>query len=177
IDHPAGHVSSAARWVRGRVAIASGDVSTAIEDANRITDYAIAGGNDEVLFLGLALSALAYHRTGDGSESEKAQNRFLARWRAVGRMLTSAYVLVEVCAAVGDSDDVRQAAASLPQGTRWREALTTIIEHRYSDSVQAFQQIGSQPLEAAAYLLAAHQAADARQTAQSAEFAKHALSF
>jgi predicted ATPase/class 3 adenylate cyclase len=177
IDHPAGQVASAARWVRGRLAIASGEITTAIDDANRITNYAIAGGNDEVLFFGRALSAIAYHRTDDGSESDNALNRFLDRWRQVGGMLSSAYVLAEVSAAIGDRDSVRQAAALLPQGTRWREALTTIVEHRYTDSAQAFQEIGSQPLQAGAYLLAAHQAADARQTAQSAQFAEQALSF
>jgi class 3 adenylate cyclase len=165
-----------ARLTRGRIEICAGETSRARRDAEEMVTAAAKSRNDELLFYGLALQALTSARQAP-PEARAACRRLFARWHEIGGMPNQAPTLAEVAVIAGQSDALRDAATLLADTSRWKPALIAMADERYSDAAQAYEAIGSQPLEASAYLLAAHQAAGAGQLAHATTYAEHALAF
>ena len=74
-------------------------------------------------------------------------------------------------------DEIRDAALSLPEASRWRDALLAIADQHYADAATLYNEIGSRPLAADAHLLAARQAADEGRTADAHQHAEAVLAF
>jgi tetratricopeptide (TPR) repeat protein len=177
IDHPAETVAAEARWVRGRIGLARGDPSLALEDAERIVERAMIGWNDEILIQGLALLAVAHHARGDPEAAAGACQRFFDRWKEIGGLPNQAPAVAALAVVSNQHDALREATMLLPDASRWKPALTAIVEKRYTDAATTYGEIGSLPLAAEAYLLAARQAADAAGHADATQYAEQALSF
>jgi class 3 adenylate cyclase/tetratricopeptide (TPR) repeat protein len=177
VGDPAAQIAAYARWSRGRMALAQGDAAVALEDAAVITDYATRSGYHEMLFNGLALSAVAHHATEDATAANQACQRFLGRWQAIGGMFAATHALAELAAISEQHDALGRASALLPDASRWKPALIAIAQHRYEDAARVYQEIGSQPLAAQGHLLAARRAAQDGRHAAAKREAEQALAF
>ena len=59
----------------------------------------------------------------------------------------------------------------------WRDALLLIADARYAEAAELYEQIGSQPLAADAYLLAAQEESTEGRTSDAARHAEAVLAF
>ena len=151
-----------ARVVSGRLELGCGRITHALGDADDIIGYAEGIGNDQLLYTGLALQARCLSAAGRPAEALEACQRLLAIWHESGGSIAGAIELCEVAdilAAAGRLDDVGAAAASLPEASRWRDALLAIADEDYSRAAAVYERIGSQALAANAHLLAAGRSA------------------
>jgi class 3 adenylate cyclase len=177
INHPAAVVTRDALWVRARIAAARGDFGTAREDSDRGLDGA-AGAGSEVRLVGLAVAALVYHASGDSSTTQEMTQGFFKLWPDSDRVVgIPAVALAELASVSDDHAAIHNAATQVPDGSRWQPALIAMAEERYADAASAYAEIGSRPLEAAAYLRGSRQAANAGEAARAADYAERALGF
>ena len=134
------------------MAVAAGEPARSAEFAGEMLDYATATSDDETLFYALALGAMVKPESASGS---KQADRLFERWKEIGGMLSSAHVLAELAPMTDRAADIGAAAALLPDGSRWRIALTAIAEGRFANAADLYREMGSKPLQAMAHLLAA----------------------
>jgi tetratricopeptide (TPR) repeat protein len=163
-----------ARWTRGLITLARGDDAVAKDDAEVVLTYATSSGNDETLFQGLALQALAQP---DAPEVSAICQRFLSRWREIGGLAHQALALAELAVVPSQDEVLSEAATLLPDASRWKPALLAIANQRYADAAQLYAEIGSLPLEAGAYMLAATNVAQAGRHEEAASYVERALAF
>jgi hypothetical protein len=171
---------SGARLVRGRISLAHDQTQDALADATAIISYATSSGNDELLYSGLALEARCHHAQGLDTDALAASRRYLTRWRDTGGMVNRAIELGEITPILVSAalhSDIRDAAALLPQASRWRDALLLIADQEYAEAAALYTQIGSHPLAADTHLLAAHKATIEGRAADAAPHAQAVLTF
>jgi class 3 adenylate cyclase len=168
------------RIVRGRISLARRDTEAALEDAEAITRFATATQDDEMLFEGLALHSRIHAARGDLEAARVSGDRYLRRWHDRDGLLNRAITLCELAPvlAVTDGDsDIRQAAVLLPNECQWRDALLLTADQRYAEAADVYEQLGSQPLAADAYLLAAQAAAADGRASDAARYAQAVQAF
>ncbi len=170
-------VATYAQWTRGRVVLAQGDLAVAQNDAQLMLEYAAANDYDEDLFPALALTALTGQALGDAEAARAACTRFLARWGEIGGLTSMAPTLVELAAVPCHEEELGDAAALLPETSRWKQALVAIAERRHDDAAERYREMGSRPLEAGAHLLGARHAAGQGGHADAARHAEAAMAF
>jgi class 3 adenylate cyclase len=166
--------------VRGRLALAQDRAEEALMEAIAQSLYATSTGNDEDFYYGEALVARCQHAHGTDAEALAATERFLVRWYSSGGFFARALELCELAPILvrhGRNEDIRRAATLLPEACRWRDALLLTAEERYADAALRYAEIGSHPLAADAYLLAAHQASEQGRQVDAASHAATVLAF
>jgi len=155
------------RVTHGRIALGRGHVAEAIDHADALLRFAASNENDEALYYGLALKALAHTAAGQPEQAGQACDRFLARWLETEAFTSRAIELCEIApilATAGRGADIEGAAKLLPSASRWRDALLLIASERYADAAALYEEIGSGQLAAEMHLLAAGRAADEGRT-------------
>ncbi len=170
-------VATYAQSTRGRIALAQGDLAVAEEDVESMLEYAAVNDYDEELFPALALAAHTAQALGNIEAARAARRRFHARWEQIRGLTTTAPQLAEFAAIPGDEEALAEAAALLPDASRWKHAVIAIAAGRHQDAADRYREIGSHPLEAGAHLLGAHHAAGHGRHADAARHAERALAF
>jgi class 3 adenylate cyclase len=166
--------------VRGRIALAQGHVEEALTDATDYILYARDTEGDEDFYYGEALDARCHHAQGKDAEALATTERFLARWHNSGGFTGRALELCELAPILvrhSRHDDIRGAAALLPEACRWRDALLLTADQRYGEAALLYAEIGSRPLAADAHMLAADQASDEGRLTDAAQHARAVLTF
>ena len=174
---PSSFVAQQGHMTRGRIVLAQGNAALALQDAEAILDYAVSGRNDEWLLQGLAIDALARHRSDETEQAGFSATRFLDRWQEIGGMPAVAPALAELARLPNIHDRLGQAAALLPDASRWKDALAAIAEGRSTDAAKIYHEMGSKPLEAQAHLLVAQHVSGQGRSAEAAPHAQRALDF
>ncbi len=159
LDDPARFHAMAARNIRGRLALAAGDMDTARADANDNIEFGESADNHEFLCPGLALLAATERVAGDRAASERAITRYLEAWHAAGG--STPPTLAEVALVqIGDgsNDAIIGAALILDERVHWRAPILALAHGHYEEAVRMFEVIGSSPLTAEADFRAATRA-------------------
>ena len=180
MDTTPGYNRIAASTVSGPIALARGDFQTTLSDAEAITAYAASTGNNDAYFHGMALATANHSAQGHRDDALRTCQQFLTRWHEAGGMTSRATELCEIAPTLANAsrhDEIRDAALSLPEASRWRDALLAIADQHYADAATLYNEIGSRPLAADAHLLAARQAADEGRTADAHQHAEAVLAF
>ena len=166
---------------RGRILLARGDATAALDSATAVIRYGEGSANDQFLFDGVALAAGCHHAMQDDQASLVAANRFLSHWNdghaTMGDETIALCALVPILARADRHDDIRHAASLLPDICRWRDALLHTADQHYAEAADVYTQIGSHPLAADAHLLAAQKATTEGRTSDAARHAEAVLTF
>ena len=166
---------------RGRILLARGDATAALDSATAVIRYGEGSANDQFLFDGVALAAGCHHAMQDDQASLVAANRFLSHWNdghaTMGDETIALCALVPILARADRHDDIRHAASLLPDICRWRDALLHTADQHYAEAADVYTQIGSHPLAADAHLLAAQKASTEGRTSDAARHAAFVLAF
>jgi tetratricopeptide (TPR) repeat protein len=150
--------AASARAVRGHVGVARGDVSGATIDADFLVGQAEALKNAEILLTGLALRALCQDAAGDQPGALTTCDVFIDEWRRCGGLLGRLENLAEIAPILASAERYRDLVSitnEVAMPGRWTDAIVAIAERRFTDAATTYRAIGSQPNEAAAYMLAA----------------------
>ncbi|MDX6309324.1 MAG: hypothetical protein QOI06_2370 [Nocardioidaceae bacterium] len=167
----------AARSTRGHIVLARGDATQALADATAMLDYATSVANDELLIKAMTLLALAQQTSGDANSADATCRSLFARWHERGGLPNMASALAELQVIPSQHTAIAAASALLPDASGWKGALIAITQRRYAEAQRLYQQIGSQPLEAAAQLLAAQDAASKGRFGEAQREAQQAIVF
>lgn len=169
--------ASLAAWPSGCIAVARGDTGLALRHGQMMIDFGVSTADDESLLRGLTLIATAGYARGEHKKANAARERFLAHWDEVGTVPGAASAAAELASIPAPDDAIRHLGDSLPGASRWGQVLTAIGDHRYVDAAYLYLEIGSQPLEAAAHLLAAHDLLQLGHSVEATHHARLALTF
>jgi tetratricopeptide (TPR) repeat protein len=176
-DDASQYIAGDARWTRGRILLARGDLSTPFAYATERLDAGVRAAHEEWLMEGFALRIITLIAAGKTREAAETCSQLFDRWRDVGGMAASSDALAEVATTGLEPDRVGEAAALLPAISRWKPALLATSDCRFAEAAIAFKELGSAPLEAASHLRAAEQAVEQGRSAQANHHARLALEF
>jgi class 3 adenylate cyclase/tetratricopeptide (TPR) repeat protein len=168
-----------ARFTRGLIALARGDVERALADAEEMSAYAASSHNAEARTMGHGLHAVAMLQAGAGESAEAAIAEFLTTWPSggpSGRAPVLAEVAVSPARRSADAD-VAAGAEILPDESRFRAPIRGVCDGHDGASAVLFGEIGSRPLEAHAHLRAAQAAHAAGRHTDANDHARRALAF
>ena len=159
VDDPARFHSVTARNIRGRLALASGDIETALSDARENVDFGRSASNHEFLCPGLVLQAAAQLAAGEASAADDSIAQYFETWRGAGGSTPPALAELAVLLARPDRlDNVAEAADMLDEAIRWRAPILALADGRYAEAANLFGELAAGPLAAEAHLLSARQA-------------------
>ena len=158
VDDTNRFTSITARNIRGRLALASGDVETALLDARDNIDFGHSTSNHEFLCPGLALQAAAKVAAGEAEDVAESLAEYFRVWHGADGSTPPALAEVAILLAEQDSiDGIADAAHILDAANRWRAPIIALAERRFADAAHLFGDVGASPLAAEADLLAARQ--------------------
>src|SRR5262245_2773716 len=158
-ERGAGHyLEGLFRWYRGRIRLARGDRSGALDDAARALEFSRAARDPQLVIPSLAFQArLLWELDEDGAEPAALE---LVE-RSDGLKLNVAYdwfpEATAVLQAFGRRAELDRLAASTPVPTRWRDAGLALGRGEPMEAAGIFGEIGARPQEAEAHLLAARE--------------------
>ncbi len=177
IRHPAQQIAAFAVEPRCLVSLARGETTVAGIDAEDAIRYGRQAENLQSLFAGMVLCALVHDATGSAADAVRACDAALARWNEVGGLANMAHALAYFALLDGREEAVGHAASTLHHSNRWKRPLLFTAEGRHVEAAAAFADIGSKPLEAAAWLRAARAAERSGEQLRAREHAQRALRF
>jgi class 3 adenylate cyclase len=171
---------AAARLLLARVLAPRAGGGTSRADVMTTIEYGRESGNDELLLEALAMQATVCSLDGDPEGGRRALQEFLDVAQPLDGFPGSPSMLAEA-ALVADVNAQREQIAALltriPASSRWTRAIAATLDGRHAEAADRYREIGSRPLEAAAHLLAAEDAAADRRFAEAAAQARAALAF
>ena len=145
----------------GYMKLAHGEALEALLPAAAAIRYAESSDNDELLYYGTSLDACC-HQALDGKGAALRGVRqvpgALARTGGLSGRALELCKIAPILAIADRNAAVRDAAMLLPTACRWREGLLLTADRRYVDAAALYENVGSRPLAADMYLLAARQA-------------------
>ena len=151
LDDPNWTVAGYTRWTRARLALARGEIDTALGDARMFFDF--AERNDAIIWLfgALIVQALAADAAGDTAEADRACRRLFATWAGLrGFPPFFAFWVSDLIVLPRQQGALADAASCLPETVPWKHALTAVGEGRFDDAAGMYRAMGSRTLEAAA---------------------------
>ena len=143
-----------ARFVRGRISLARGESSGALEDSARGLDMGRRAGHPWVVVAALALHARVLEEAGRPEEAETLVDELLSLWPE--RCSTSYWVadLGFTLRALRRGERLQAAAQAVRTESRWLEAATSAT---FAGAADGYAAVGSLPDEAFARLRAAQE--------------------
>jgi class 3 adenylate cyclase/tetratricopeptide (TPR) repeat protein len=146
-----------ARVIRALLRLARDDAHGADEDSAAALSYTNRSVDPQILFPALAVRARVLFDLGAKEEAESLLRDLLDRWRS--NPFTPASDWLSYCATtiagLGRGGEARAAAQAAPVKTRWLEASIALFDDNAAEAARIYAQIGAQPEEAHARLLAA----------------------
>ena len=154
------YMEPACRLVRGRIRLARGRQTAALEDAGSALRSARQIKDPQILNPALALQANAALRAGRAGEASATADELLAGlMEQEGSLLGSEWPsdLAAVLLALGRGRELADLAAARPTTSRWLDAATALAVGEPQRAADLYSGIGSLPDEAFARLEAARQ--------------------
>jgi class 3 adenylate cyclase/tetratricopeptide (TPR) repeat protein len=152
------YMASVCRLVLGRIRLARGQLSAAVEHAAAVLESARLIEDPQMLNPALAFAAAVALRTGRSKRAEALANELLAGLAGHdGALMGSEWPvdLAIVLAALGRGNELADLAATITISNRWLEAATAFATGDPQRAAELYRQIGSLPDEAFARLQAA----------------------
>jgi hypothetical protein len=174
------YMESVCRLARGRIRLARGDLSAALEDAEKQLVFARMATDPQLVNSALAFRARvalvaegsdqadAYARELLAMLMEQAELHGVAEWSAD---------LAAVLVVLGRGSDLRELAASKAASTLWLEAAAAFAGSDFERAAERYAEIGSLPDEAFARLRAAEQLLSTGQRAEGNMQLQRAVAF
>jgi ATP/maltotriose-dependent transcriptional regulator MalT len=146
-----------ARVIRALLRLARDDILGADEDSAAALSYTDRFSDPQILFPALATRARVLFDRGAKEEAETLLVELLDRWRSNPFTPASDWLAycAPVIAALGRGPEVAAVAKAAPAQTRWLEASIALFEGNAMETARIYAQIGAEPEEAHARLLAA----------------------
>ena len=141
--------------IRGRLALAVGDVPLALADADDNVRFGRTSNNHEFVCPGLALRAAALTAQGGAEAATETVSEFLAAWHEAEGSTASALAEVALLLPPGSMEPIAGAAALIDDINHWKPGIIAIVESRYADVPGCFHEIGARHLAAEANMVAA----------------------
>jgi class 3 adenylate cyclase/tetratricopeptide (TPR) repeat protein len=145
------------RAMRGRMRLARGDVSGALDDAARSLRFARAAEDPQMLDPALAFAAYAEVAVGSREEGIDHAAELLGNWLSRPDAHPAAAWVVDLAFALHAVDRAQELlapAATAPTKTRWLAAVAAFASCDFDAAADIFATIGSRPDEAFARLRA-----------------------
>ncbi len=155
VENPDSFHSFTAANIRGRLALAAGDVRQALSDADDNIRFGRTSNNHEFVCPGLALRAAALAAQGGSAAAAEAVSEFFTAWREAGGSTPSALAEVALLLSPGSMEPIAGAAALLDDINHWKPGIIALVEGRYAEAPACFHEIGCRHLAAEANLVAA----------------------
>ena len=147
-----------ARLTRGRIRLARGDSTGALEDSARALAFAQRVRDPQTLFPALAFNARVLLVTDDREGAGESATTLLDTWADAG-VTFAAFWLADLAVALADlnrgPDLERACEAYVRIPTRWLDAALAVVQGRDLEAAGTYAAIGSLPDEAEARLRAA----------------------
>ena len=141
--------------IRGRLALAAGEVGLALSDADDNVRFGRSSSNHEFVCPGLALRAAALAAQGGSEASAEAVSEFLTAWHEAEGSTPSALAEVALLLPAGSMKPIAPAAALIDDINHWKPGIVAVVEGRYAEAPACFHEIGARHLAAEANLVAA----------------------
>ncbi len=151
------YLESAWRTLRGRIRLARGDLSGALEDATKSIDLVRRGQDPQLRDPVFIFAANALIEAGRTAEADALVNELDLVNRAEEVLLISGWTvdLPTAFTRLGRGEELAAAAARLETSTAWVEAAQAYIAGDFIRAAEIYRKIGSQIDEAHARLRAA----------------------
>jgi tetratricopeptide (TPR) repeat protein len=175
---PRSHSEPGARLVRSWIALARGQLDTALEDATRLRDFAREAKDLQSMFPALALRARILASAGRYEEARADAAELLRIWQQ-SEVSIGSYWTADLAFAVsqlGRDQDLLAPLMTAPP-TPWVEAARAVATGEFEQAAALYAEIGSLPDEALARLCAARRLAAAGQRDQASAELDRALAF
>ena len=153
------YMENTCRLVRGRIRLARGDISAALEDAEKQLAFARMIKDPQALNPALAFRARVALMTGDSDEADAYASELLAMLAKQGGMHGNSDWPADLAAVLVDparGSDLR-AITDRMVSTPWLEAAAAFADRDFEQAADHYAKIGSLPDEAFARLRAAEQ--------------------
>jgi class 3 adenylate cyclase/tetratricopeptide (TPR) repeat protein len=181
IEAGPGHFMEAyCRDVRGRIRLARGDVTGALDDTEKALQQARASNEPQMLCPALAVRARALAEAESVAEASQCVDELVLLWTSkLDLVPVSSWVVDLACAltALGRSNELREVADRVRTRTAWLEAATAMTCSQYTGAADVFAKIGSRPDEALAHLRAAQGLVEAGRNGEARPERELALGF
>jgi class 3 adenylate cyclase/tetratricopeptide (TPR) repeat protein len=168
-----------ARVIRALLRLARDDILGADEDSAAALSYTNRSSDPQILFPALATRARVLFDRGAKAEADTLLVELLDRWRSNPFTPASDWLAycAPVIAALGRGSEVAAVAQAAPAQTRWLEASIALFEGNAMETARIYAQIGAEPEEAHARLLAAETLLHAGRRDEAEAEASQALEF
>ena len=167
------------RCIRGQIALGRDRVDEAIADTSSALAAGRAGRYLMALHSALAVRARACLAAGKRDEATELVGELTERFIAEGTQMQSATLPDFSVAALelGRADEFQKALAAIKRQTPWLEAARSFAQQDFEAAASTYEQIGSLPDAAYAWLRAAKALVEQGRSASAGDPAQRALTF
>jgi hypothetical protein len=151
-------VESWARMWRAWVRLGREGPDAALDEARLMIEYGQSVGNEEVRVEALSFQAVAFKLRAETTATTRTLQAILEELAQLDGYPASPRCLAEIAVVVyleAEADMLRQLLARVPRGWLWSAATEASLAGDHAQAAERYREIGSQPLEAAAYTRAA----------------------
>jgi len=150
------YLESLFRWYRGRIRLARGDRTAAVDDGEAALELARVARDPQLVIPSLAfLSHVRWEL--DEEDADKLALELVDRCRGLELNMAQDWFpeVAVVLAALDHTEAIEDAAAEAPTPTLWRDAGLAIGRGELQSAGEIFSQMGARPFEAETIVLAA----------------------